>query len=288
MTTNQTAIQTGGLNDRIAAPHREDTVPTPRFFKLPPERQCQILDVAQAEFAAHGFDKASLNHIIIEANLSKGAFYYYFDNKADLFIVVVKRLIDRLPPIVQKLYDIKDPARFWEIAHDVFFQFVKMKMDPSMFRILGELLDPRISAMVPGHLAEMTRFSITTMSRFLETGQHLGLIRTDLPELLLVHMIQGIMLAISSWLLETMQEGRFVDPEGITRFLVEFVRRFLDPGQALPGSLTDFLSPVIDTGEGTKAAPRRPSDLSLWLQWTHVGRIDGLLSGGPAPEGVSR
>ncbi len=263
-------------------------MPTPRFFKLAPERQRQILDVAQAEFAAHGFEKASLNHIIYLADLSKGALYYYFDNKADLFVAVVNRLVGRFPEIVQKIYNIDDPTRFWEVAHDIFLQFVKMKMDPSMFRIMGELLDPRISAMVPGHLAEMMRFSMTTLSRFLETGQRLGQVRADLPELLLVHMIQGLLLAISSWMLETMQQGQTVDPEGVTRFLVELVRRFLDPGQALSGSLTDFLSPRIVSGEETKSPLRRPSDLSVWLQWTHVGRAAGQVSGGPAPEGVSR
>jgi len=263
-------------------------MPTARFYKLPEEKRRLILDVAQAEFALHGFDKASLNHIIAEAGLSKGAIYYYFENKADLFVAVVMRLVEQFPQIVQKIYDTEDPTRFWAVAYDVFLQIVKMKLDPSMFRIMRELLDPKISAMIPEHVAEMMQFSTITLARVVETGQRLGVIRADLPAQLLVHMVQGLMMAISSWLLDLMQDGRRLDPEGYTRFFVELLRQLLDRGQAMSGSLTDFISPVSDAGEETKSRLRRPSDLSVWLQWTQAGRAVGQASGGPAPEGVSR
>jgi AcrR family transcriptional regulator len=61
-------------------------MPRPRWATLEPERRTAILDVAAAEFAAHGFTDASYNRIIQRAGISKGAMYYYFDDQEDLFV----------------------------------------------------------------------------------------------------------------------------------------------------------------------------------------------------------
>ena len=53
-------------------------MPTKRFEKLNPERRRKILAVARTEFSRKGFDGASLNSIIQEAEISKGSLYYYY------------------------------------------------------------------------------------------------------------------------------------------------------------------------------------------------------------------
>ena len=40
----------------------------------------------KSPLTAHGFENASLNRIIKKAGISKGAMYYYFDDKMDLYI----------------------------------------------------------------------------------------------------------------------------------------------------------------------------------------------------------
>ena len=60
----------------------------PRFQNLDQETRNHILETAAEEFAAQGFDGTSLNRLIESLGISKGSFYYYFDDKADLFITV--------------------------------------------------------------------------------------------------------------------------------------------------------------------------------------------------------
>ncbi|MDL1899078.1 helix-turn-helix transcriptional regulator [Anaerolineae bacterium CFX7] len=45
-------------------------------------RKAQILDAAAAVFARKGFYQASMDDIVEEAGLSKGALYWYFKSKA--------------------------------------------------------------------------------------------------------------------------------------------------------------------------------------------------------------
>jgi AcrR family transcriptional regulator len=252
----------------------ENALPTARFYKLAEPRRNHILDVAQQEFSRYGYEKASLNHIIAEAGLSKGAIYYYFDNKADLFITVVTRLMDRFPQIVQKMIDVDDPAQFWVTAHDAFFQIVKLKLDPDVFSILRELINPEISAMFPESLREMMQFSTLTLTRFVQTGQRLGVVRRDLPVHLLVHLIQGSMMSISTWLLELMNQGHCFDAEGLTRFLLELVRRLLEVGQEMTEPALRFLSPFLDREKELNPQCQRPSDWNAWLQFTHAAGRD--------------
>jgi len=56
----------------------------PHIVKPSPGRRDELLDVAQRLFARHGYDATSVNQIIAELGVSKGAFYHYFDSKEDL------------------------------------------------------------------------------------------------------------------------------------------------------------------------------------------------------------
>src|SRR5689334_4521883 len=64
-------------------------MPRPRFNTLPPDKRQRILEAAALEFASRVFEQSSLNRIIEAAGISKGAAYYYFDDKADLYATVV-------------------------------------------------------------------------------------------------------------------------------------------------------------------------------------------------------
>ena len=56
----------------------------PHIVKPAPGRRDELLDVAQRLFARHGYDGTSVNQIIAELGVSKGAFYHYFVSKEDL------------------------------------------------------------------------------------------------------------------------------------------------------------------------------------------------------------
>lgn len=59
-------------------------MPFPHIVRAAPARRDELLDVAQRLFALHGYDGTSVNQIISELGVSKGAFYHYFTSKEDL------------------------------------------------------------------------------------------------------------------------------------------------------------------------------------------------------------
>jgi AcrR family transcriptional regulator len=85
-------------------------------------RRNEILDAAQRLVYTKGYDQVSIQDIITEVNISKGAFYHYFDSKQALLEALIERLANQveslLIPIVQ---DAQLPAtqklqRFFDVA----------------------------------------------------------------------------------------------------------------------------------------------------------------------------
>ena len=64
------------------------------FMNIPKEKQDRVLRAAQIEFATHGYNKANINDICERADISNGALYKYFKNKAELYQAVIKRQVE--------------------------------------------------------------------------------------------------------------------------------------------------------------------------------------------------
>lgn len=64
----------------------------PRVIKAPEVRSAELLNCAQRLFFERGYDNTTVNDIINEAGLSKGAFYHYFASKEALLEALAARL----------------------------------------------------------------------------------------------------------------------------------------------------------------------------------------------------
>lgn len=63
----------------------------PRVIKHPDIRRAELLDRALALFLQRGYDNVSLNDLIADAGVSKGAFYHWFPSKDALITALAER-----------------------------------------------------------------------------------------------------------------------------------------------------------------------------------------------------
>jgi TetR/AcrR family transcriptional regulator, cholesterol catabolism regulator len=63
----------------------------PRVIKHPDVRRAEMLDRASALFVQRGYENVSLNDLIADAGLSKGAFYHWFPSKDALIAALAER-----------------------------------------------------------------------------------------------------------------------------------------------------------------------------------------------------
>ena len=94
----------------------------------PPFGRDEILDAAQRFVATKGFEQMTIEDILAELSISKGAFYHYFESKGPLLEALISRMGDEakriLVPILedsqlsadQKLQHWFDAAAQWKTA----------------------------------------------------------------------------------------------------------------------------------------------------------------------------
>ncbi len=158
-------------------------MPRPRFEKLDAARQERILDAAAREFARFGYEGASVNRILDAVGLSKGAFYYYFDDKADLAAAVLIWAYRDVLAMYGRIAVPTDGAKFWDTIRQFAHESVAMlERSPYANELASRLglafandkeLSTRMMQAAAQHMA--------TVMAVWKRGQELGAVRSDIP-----------------------------------------------------------------------------------------------------------
>lgn len=230
-------------------------MPRPRFHKLDPAERDRILDGAAREFADHGFVRASLNRIIRATGLSKGAMYYYFDSKEDLFEAVVDHalVIYRHFGAAPDLMAV-DRDRYWSQLDEFVEAHLRFAEAHPWVVGLSRALLSRLDAPGPGQ--RIVKGFRWFTERYLERGQELGLVRTDLPMGLMVDAVMGLGEAIDRWVLEHWDDA---DVERLSPIWSDLFRRLVAPaGETTVEPGTGARGP--DEATGASPAQRTPAE----------------------------
>jgi AcrR family transcriptional regulator len=203
-------------------------VPRPRFYKLSEEKRARILSVARTEFAESGLEGASYNRIIEKAGLSKGAMYYYFDDKTDLYAAVVDDVQREMMAEVDPLIPAPD-GDFWSGLEAMFRRSIQFAVArPELASLMRSLRDVR--HVREGAVAEMYQKSRELTQQLIERGQATGDVRTDLPQSLLVSVAFAIGEAGDFWLIDQFGEFAFEgDVEKTVQLFLRLWRSMLMP-----------------------------------------------------------
>ncbi|RDI38007.1 TetR/AcrR family transcriptional regulator [Falsibacillus pallidus] len=60
------------------------------------QRRVNLLKAAEEVFIEHGFEKATMKHVMDQAEVSRGGLYQYFSNKEDLFEALIEEKQDEV------------------------------------------------------------------------------------------------------------------------------------------------------------------------------------------------
>lgn len=208
-------------------------MPRPRFEKLDPERRTAILRVAAEEFAEHGYEASSYNRIIERSGLSKGAIYYYFDDKEDLYATVLRDAMQRLVLDAGDVSGTRDPEEFWR-EFEVWYvrSLERFQEEPHAVGLARSLVKALSRGAASGVLAELRTFARAFMEAFLEHGQSIGAIRRDVPQDLLLAIVMALEEGIDLWLGErigTMSESEITEAASM---LTRLYRRVVESPDA--------------------------------------------------------
>lgn len=212
-------------------------MPRPRFAKLDSSRRQEILETAAEEFAAHGYDGASLNHVIDRLGMSKGSFYYYFDDKADLFAAVLEMAWSVMLP--EDEFDVAslDGRTFWPSLKAMLDAMRALVRERPWLIGVSRLFyhppdDRRVVELVAAKLGQAHAWQEALLLR----GQELGAVRADLPRELLITAVAAMDEAVDRWMLDNWERVGTDEMERILEVFFAVLRRMLEPPVSGPGT----------------------------------------------------
>lgn len=205
-------------------------MPLPRFATLAPERRAAILAAAAEEFARAGLEGASYNRIIARAGASKGAMYYYFDNKEDLFLTVVADLAERATAAIGGPGPFTDAAGFWREMRALTVRTLEFFLADPLVAGLGKRLvtagpDTALGRAIAHYTVRLEQYTADLLRR----GQAVGAVRTDLPLEFLAHLLTGLGETLDRWLLARPDPPAPAELAGLPDLVVDLFARLARP-----------------------------------------------------------
>ena len=206
-------------------------MPRPRFYKLSAQKRERILEAAAKEFTAHGYDGASLNRILDGAGISKGAAYYYFDDKADLYMTTILHYSQELMSELSFDPTQLTATNFWEEIAELYRQqFTAYAERPWVFGVAKSGGAPPAVLQDQKPLAQLLEQAELILVQLLRHGRELGVVRDDLPEELLLALVVAVDDAHDHWLYAHWAELSMADLEAAALRASDNLRRLLSPG----------------------------------------------------------
>lgn len=202
----------------------------PRFQNLDEATRRRILETAAVEFAANGFEGTPLNRLIKSLGISKGSFYYYFDDKADLFITVVDHAWSVLIPA--EITDIGElnERDYWPTLEVMMGEGRRrVRENPWIVGFTRLIYDPPENPAIRDALSERFKQAREWQADLIRQGRRLGTVRDDLPVELLQYLLVGADEAGDRWFVENWDHHTEDEIERLFTEVFAIFRRMVEP-----------------------------------------------------------
>lgn len=201
------------------------------FTDLPEQKRLLILKTAAFEFSAHSFEAASLNRIIEKCGMSKSSFYYYFNDKAELFSVLIDRASVRMVEAIAVPLQERLSHDFWGEIEKLFGRVLLASEEQPWFLAFGKLFyqEPASNIADIGDVYAAVR---SWVEEALATAQSSGAIRTDLPFDLLAESVFALLQALDRWSVSHLESFSHDEAHAAAHLQTDFLKRMLAPTEA--------------------------------------------------------
>ncbi len=111
-------------------------MPSKTFLNLKEEKKKKLLDAAKKEFSRVRLADASINKIIKEADISRGSFYMYFNDKEDLYAYLLsEHRINGIKILIDCLNRSKgDIIKAYEELYTIFLNKCLLEKEKGFFK----------------------------------------------------------------------------------------------------------------------------------------------------------
>ena len=114
-------------------------MPKELFYSIDSEKQSKILEAAMQEFSSQLYVNSSINQIIKQADISRGSFYQYFEDKDDLYYYIIDITVKNTAYRYIKEFVSKKPEDIFSVYQAMFDYNLKLLSDSTYQRFFRTL-----------------------------------------------------------------------------------------------------------------------------------------------------
>ena len=100
-------------------------------------RKNQILEAAMEVITRHGYENSRMDDVVKSSNMSKGAIYWYYNSKKDIYLDLVNYWVIRYSDMVSKILE-KDQKASLQLKKLFSYFIDEYEKDPEPFKALTE------------------------------------------------------------------------------------------------------------------------------------------------------
>lgn len=187
--------------------------PKDTFSNLPLDKQLKIEAALVKEFAARGYQKASLNTVISSLGIAKGSLYQYFSNKESIFL----HIFDLFTGMVKKMLQAQASLESSELAlwaavrRTILAGIAFIDTYPEYYQLYLNVLFEHEVPRREELISRVRLFPLEYFGPLVSRGQAQGSVNNEVPVAMVVFLIDAV----------------------LDRFLQSYARSYLDGGLGL-------------------------------------------------------
>lgn len=172
-------------------------MPKETFLNLSEEKKRKIFDAAVDEFAVHRFSEASINQIIKNAEISRGSFYQYFNDKEDLYLYILTEIGKEKIEVIERVGQPDPDADFFKTYLYMYKVALEWAKERPKYNQVGMLMEIDNSDFIT-KLRAMSTKGFDMLKGMIERDKQRGLIKqeidtdliVDVQYTLLIHLLK--------------------------------------------------------------------------------------------------
>lgn len=136
------------------------------FYNLPYEKRKRITDAVIKEFMERPTEKVSINRIIKTAEISRGSFYQYFDDKVDLIEIITKTMFEESSNKAKEILKLS--------CGDLFVMYIKM------FDYFGDYSSQKQTMKIMRNIVDSFKANDDLVSEYLKNRFNMALTNNEI------------------------------------------------------------------------------------------------------------
>lgn len=136
------------------------------FYNLPYEKKKRITDAVIKEFMERPNEKVSINRIIKTAEISRGSFYQYFDDKVDLIEIITKTMFEESSNKAKEILKLS--------CGDLFVMYIKM------FDYFGDYSSQKQTMKIMRNIVDSFKANDDLVSEYLKNRFNMALTNNEI------------------------------------------------------------------------------------------------------------